>query len=276
MARHNYVMLYGQVKGKPKIYMTKEGVPSRAMSALVVIRGIRDAGDNIRELKYDCPVIMSGNHAMIEQMSKWNENDMVEIKGSVTTRDIKKSTKCPECGEVSSSDGNVVFINPIYIGLRETGVNKKEGQELLKKRCEISNIAILVGNLCREPETILTPKGTPVTQYQLAVSRKFHIKEDRADIKVDYPWVKSFGELARMDAASLSKGSMVLVDGTIQTRSVQRRTTCESCDHEYTWNDSAFEIVPYAVEYLQKFKLPEDIEAEEDEKNAVVANDVLG
>lgn len=267
MAKHNYVMLYGQVAGQPRIHTDKEGNPNRVICPITVLRGIRDAGDNIRQLKYDRPIIMSGNPAMIEEMAKWKENDMVEVKGAVTTKDINKSTKCKECGHVNISKGNVVFINPIYADVRETGITKEEGQKLLKKRCEISNVVVLIGKLCRDPEYIYTPRGTLVTQYQLAVNRKFHIKEDAPNIRTDYPWIKSFGDIARMDAKVLSTGSMVLIDGAIQTRSIERRTACESCGAEYSWNDSAFEVIPYAVEYLQDYKLPEEVAAEEEKLN---------
>ena len=132
---------------------------------------------------------MSGNPAMIEEMAKWKENDMVEVKGAVTTKDINKSTKCKECGHVNISKGMSCLLIQ-FMHVRETGITKEEGQKLLKKRCEISNVVVLIGKLCRDPEYIYTPRGTLVTQYQLAVNRKFHIKEDAPNIRTDYPWIK--------------------------------------------------------------------------------------
>ena len=95
MAKHNQVMLYGIVTKIPKIFKNETtGEFVTAYCPITVIRGTRESGsDGISDLRYDAPVIMSGNPKIIEEMSHWEINDMVEIKGVITTRNvIKKAT----------------------------------------------------------------------------------------------------------------------------------------------------------------------------------------
>lgn len=275
MAKHNSVFLYGQVLNEPRITKNEDGEFIRGMCAINVIRGIRDFGNNISNLKYDCPIIMSGEPEKIAEMATWHKNDMVEIKGSVTTKEVNKSTICKSCGEKNVAEGNVVFINPIYLSLRETGITKEEGIELLKKRVEISNCATLIGTLCRDMETFRTNEGLQITQYQLAVNRKYRVKDDSAENRTDYPWVKSYGNIAIEDSKFLKTGTLVYVDGMIQTREVDRKTVCQHCGNEYNWKDSALEVVPYAVEYLQNFILPEEYEKKESEEAQEIIDKVF-
>lgn len=275
MAKHNFVLLNGQVTSNPRIYRDNEGNPLRGMCAVTVIRGTRDFGDNLCHIKYDCPIIITGNPVQIEEMAAWKENDMVEIKGAITTKDINKSTKCDKCGEKTTEKGTAVFVNPIYMARRETNITKEQGFELLKKRAEISNIATVVGKLMKDPEVYSAPNGMQITQYSLGVMRKYRIKEDAAEIRVDYPWVKSYSKIAELDAKVLRKDSKVFVDGMLQARDVLRKTVCPNCGHEYTWNDTALEIVPYAVEYLEGCLSIEELEEQEEAKAESVVNGIF-
>lgn len=277
MARHNFAFLYGQLLHDPKIMKDGEGHYKRGMCTLTVIRGIRDSGDKIKEIKYDHPVVLTRNVELIKEMETWKRHDMVEIKGTVTTKEIKKSTTCKECGQKNTIDGNLVYINPIYLAKRETNVSEEEGLRLLKQRCEISNQVLLIGSLCRDPERYKQEKKICVTQYQLAINRSYRIKEDPQDVKTDYPWIKSYGKVAENDAKALHTGSLVLVDGMIQTREIQRDTTCSNpeCKCKYKWQDSALEIVPYKTEYLQNFNSFEDLEKMEKELDKKAASEVL-
>ena len=98
---------------------------------------------------------------------------------------------------------------------------------------------------------------------QIALNRKFRVKEDPPEIKTDFPWVKSQGTGAESDAKFLMKGSSVLIDGMIQTREFMQKTVCEECGQEYEWPDQAMEIVPYCTEYLLNCRSAEEIETME-------------
>lgn len=275
MAKHNGVFLYGQVLSEPKITKSEDGTPTRGMCAINVIRGIRDFGNNISDLKYDCPIILTGDVEKIKEMETWHKNDMVEVKGTITTKEIIKGAICKHCGEKMKVEGNLVFINPIYLSVRETNLTQEEGIELLKRRVEISNCATIIGTLCRDVETYKAKDGLQITQYQLAVNRKYRIREDYAENRTDYPWVKSYGNIAVEDSKFLKMGSVVYIDGMIQTRAVDRTSICEHCGMEFHWNDNALELVPYAVEYLQNFTMPEEYEKKESDEAESIANEVL-
>lgn len=271
MARHNNASLYGQVLKTPRIITDENGKFVRGMCPINVIRGIRDFGNHINNLKYDCPIIMTGDPEKIAEMATWKLNDMVEVKGTITTKEVNKNTICPQCGHKNSVQGNVVFVNPIYLSARETDLTQEEGLALLKKRVEISNSVTVIGTLCRDVETYTNEKGLTITQYQLAINRKFRLRDDAAENRTDYPWVKSYGDIGEDDSKFLHMGSVVLIDGMIQTREVSRKSVCSECGEEYPWKDNALEIVPYSVEYLQNFITPEEyLKLEEEEtQNAI-------
>jgi uncharacterized protein YbaR (Trm112 family) len=126
----------------------------------------------------------------------------------------------------------------------------------LKQRTEISNLVMLIGTLCREPELVEFDKGdgqtTKICQYQLASNRRFFIRDGAHESeKTDYPWVKTSGDQALEDMAKLHTGSLVFLNAAIQTRDIDRELVCPVCEEKYTIKESVCELYPYAVEYLR-------------------------
>lgn len=279
MARENFVLLHGQIISDPKIYQAEDGTLTRAITAIKVLRRpyINGNGEVIGgKLHVDCPIIMTGSVDFIHKFSEMQEGDMVDIKGVVTTREVTKSTICKKCGHKNSVLGNSVYITPIYACRRENKLNPVTGFELLKERNEISNLFILIGNLCRPPQ-YYTDKSINYStcQYQIAVNRKYHIRDMGVEERTDYPWIKSYGKQAQQDALRLQEGSTIYVIGGIQTREILRTTRCEDCEEEYTWKDTASEIVPYAVEYLTGCNFPEreeKCEAENEKQETIFSS----
>jgi hypothetical protein len=136
-------------------------------------------------------------------------------------------------------------------------VDDKTGLALLKERAEISNLVNVIGNLCRDPDYYVDASNRKYAQYQLAVNRRYRIKEDMEEVRTDYPWVKTFGMQAYNDSEGLHTGSCVYISGAIQTREIERSCTCGKCGAEYKWKDSAAEIVPYYIGYLANCTIPE-------------------
>jgi len=245
------VRLHGQVRTSPQIYFDKTGEPLRAM---VIIRVLRRPTNNQgfdAKIYLDNPIIRTRNKEMIEVLSQLKANDMVDVKGVLTSKEVNKKTICPECGAEVINKGNIVYITPIFICRREIGVSDGEGMRLLKERCEVSNEVDVIGNVCREPHYYTDGNGREYAQYQLAVNRRFHIKEDADEIRTDYPWIKTFGRQALEDSKHLRIGSSVYINGALQTREIKRRSECPSCFLEYEWNDAVTEIVPYYIGYLK-------------------------
>ena len=78
------------------------------------------------------------------------------------------------------------------------------------------NRALLVGRLTRDPELRRTGNGTAVTSFTLAVDRNFSTRDGQeADFINCVVWRKPAENVAQY----CSKGSLVSVDGRIQTRS---------------------------------------------------------
>lgn len=277
MARHNFVFLYGRVTKNPKILVDDEGNFVKGQCMLTTIRGDRSPDDDeFVNFRRDCPVILTKAPDLIYEMSQWHENDMVEVKGNVSTRDIPRITHCEHCGHQNTKKGVLLYITPIYCSKVESCSSEEECNELLKKKCEISNQCIVAGNLCNDPEFYIHNNGLCQTQYQIALNRKFRVKEDPPEIKTDFPWIKSQGESARLDAQVLMKGSSVLVEGYIQTREIEQRAICEECGQEYKWKDRAMEIVPYSTEYLLNCRSIEEIQEEEKAAQEKAFSDLFG
>lgn len=79
------------------------------------------------------------------------------------------------------------------------------------------NRALLVGRLTRDPELRRTGSGKAVTTFNLAVERNFKSDDQEADFISCVCW----GKIAENTERYCSKGSMVSVDGRIQTRNYE-------------------------------------------------------
>lgn len=278
MAKHNSVFLYGQVIKDPTIVKNSAGELIRAVAPIIVIRGIRDYGNNeIKHMNYDKPYIITGDPAQIEKISKWKAGNMVEVKGSVTTQDINKVSFCSHCNAKNINKGTTTFINPIYTSVREKKqLTPEQGASLLKEHCEISNQVLLVGMLCRDVVGFnYAEKNTLIANYQLAVSRKYHIKNDASNNRIDFPWVKTYGKYAEKDLTYLKRGSYVLVDGMLVTRRVKRKQVCCECGEEYTWEETVMDIISYATEYLKDCKTPDEVQKEEAENRQKAIKEIF-
>lgn len=81
------------------------------------------------------------------------------------------------------------------------------------------NKVMIIGNLGRDPEMRYTPSGKPVTSFSVAVSRTFTKPEGERTEVTDWFNVVAWGRLAEICSQYLTKGSMVYVEGRLETRS---------------------------------------------------------
>lgn len=89
------------------------------------------------------------------------------------------------------------------------------------------NKAILIGNLTRDPELRSLPSGIKVTSFSLATNRVWKDKNGARQESTDYHNVVVFGRQAETVAQYMKKGSSILVEGRMQTRSWDDKTTGE-------------------------------------------------
>ncbi|MEK7194342.1 MAG: single-stranded DNA-binding protein [Patescibacteria group bacterium] len=81
------------------------------------------------------------------------------------------------------------------------------------------NKALVIGNLTRDPEMKSLPSGIQVTTFSVATNRVWKDKNGVKQESADYHNIVVFGRQAETVAQYLRKGSSVLVEGRMQTRS---------------------------------------------------------
>ena len=81
------------------------------------------------------------------------------------------------------------------------------------------NKAILIGNLTRDPELRSLPSGIQVATIGVATNRVWKDKNGAKQESADFHNVVVFGRQAETVSQYLRKGSSVLVEGRMQTRS---------------------------------------------------------
>jgi single-strand DNA-binding protein len=89
------------------------------------------------------------------------------------------------------------------------------------------NKTFLYGNLTRDPEMRSLPNGNKVTSFSLATNRIYKDQSGARQEQVEYHNVVVFGRQAETSAQYLKKGQGVLIEGRIQTRSWDDKTTGE-------------------------------------------------
>jgi single-strand DNA-binding protein len=81
------------------------------------------------------------------------------------------------------------------------------------------NKALLIGNLTRDPELKAIPSGIKVCSFSVATNRVWKDKNGARQESADYHNVVVFGRQAETVAQYMKKGSQVMVEGRMQTRS---------------------------------------------------------
>lgn len=82
------------------------------------------------------------------------------------------------------------------------------------------NKAFLIGNLTRDPETRTLPSGMTVANFGMATN-SFFTKDGQKQKQAEFHNVVLFGRLADIAKQYLTKGSLTMIEGRIQTRSWQ-------------------------------------------------------
>jgi len=123
------------------------------------------------------------------------------------------------------------------------------------------NYVIVAGNLTKDPIFRQTTNNTPVANFSIASNRKYRDSLNQWQEDVCYVGIVAWNKLAESCRERLRKGSAVLVDGELQSRS------WKSDDGH---NRSIVEIKARRIQFLNKrLKADDDnghvVEAEEHE-----------
>jgi single-strand DNA-binding protein len=81
------------------------------------------------------------------------------------------------------------------------------------------NKAIIIGNLTKDPELKSLPSGMKVATFSVATNRTWKDKNGVKQEKVDFHNITVFDRQAETVAQYMKKGSSLMVEGRIETRS---------------------------------------------------------
>jgi single-strand DNA-binding protein len=129
------------------------------------------------------------------------------------------------------------------------------------------NYVIVAGNLTKDPIFRETTNGTPVVNFSIASNRKFKDSTNQWQEDVCYVGVVAWNKLAESCRDRLKKGSAVLVDGELQSRSWKS---------EDGHNRSIVEIKARRIQFLNKRLIGSDNNgASEDDEPSVAVDDSI-
>ncbi len=107
---------------------------------------------------------------------------------------------------------------------------------------------ILVGNLGRDPEMRYTPDGTPVTNFSMAVNRKWTNSDGSQGEETTWFRVTAWRRLAEVCNEYLQKGSQVFVEGRLTPdRETGGPRVYQRNDGSY---GASYEVTAQAVKFL--------------------------
>jgi len=132
------------------------------------------------------------------------------------------------------------------------------------------NKAIIAGNATRDPELRSTPSGQSVTSFGVATNRKFKDASGELQESVEFHNVVAWGKLAELCNQLIKKGSPVLIEGRLQTRSWEgqdgaKRNTTEIVAENMTLLSSRGETNTSGGE-TEETPMPEEATAKSESK----------
>jgi single-strand DNA-binding protein len=85
------------------------------------------------------------------------------------------------------------------------------------------NKAMLIGNLGADPEIRYTPSGAAVANFNMATREQWTSKEGEKQDKTEWHRIVAWRRLGEICGEYLHKGSLVFIEGRLQTRSWEDR-----------------------------------------------------
>jgi single-strand DNA-binding protein len=89
------------------------------------------------------------------------------------------------------------------------------------------NKVLLMGNLTRDPELRVTPKGTPICQFSLAINRQFKMESGESREEVIFVDVEAWGKQGETIAKYVTKGRPLYVEGRLRLDQWEDKNTKE-------------------------------------------------
>ena len=89
------------------------------------------------------------------------------------------------------------------------------------------NKVLLMGNLTRDPELRVTPKGTPICQFGLAINRQFKMESGESREEVIFVDIEAWGKQGETIAKYCTKGKPLYVEGRLKLDQWEDKNTKE-------------------------------------------------
>lgn len=106
------------------------------------------------------------------------------------------------------------------------------------------NSVVVAGNLTKDPIFRQTSNNTPVVNFHLAANRRYKDSSNQWQEDVCYVGIVAWNKLAESCKDRLKKGSAVLIDGELQSRSFKT---------DDNRNRTIVEIKAKRIQFLNKF-----------------------
>ena len=94
------------------------------------------------------------------------------------------------------------------------------------------NKAILIGRLGRDPETRYMPNGDAVCNFSIATSESWKDQSGQKKERTEWHAITLYRKLAEIAAQYLKKGSLVYIEGRIQSRKYTGKDGIERTAYE--------------------------------------------
>lgn len=101
------------------------------------------------------------------------------------------------------------------------------------------NLVVLTGRLTADPELKTTQSGVSVTSFSIAVNRKYKSGEEQ---QADFINIVAWRQTAEFITRYFTKGNMIGIEGSIQTRKYQDKNGN---------NRTVFEVVANDVQFVE-------------------------
>ena len=99
------------------------------------------------------------------------------------------------------------------------------------------NLVVLTGRLTADPELKTTPNGIPVTTFSIAVNRNYRAGEEQ---QTDFINIVAWRQRAEFITKYFKKGSLIGIEGSIQTRRYQDKNGNNRTIFEVVVNNAQF------------------------------------
>ena len=99
------------------------------------------------------------------------------------------------------------------------------------------NLVVLTGRLTADPELKTTTNGIPVTTFSIAVNRNYRAGEEQ---QTDFINIVAWRQRAEFITKYFKKGSLIGIEGSIQTRRYQDKNGNNRTIFEVVVNNAQF------------------------------------